>query len=80
MNKKPTQCERVLEYMRKHGGITDNDAHEHLRINRLSGRIHELRKSGYNIVMDWKKSKNPYNEWTRYGFYRLEDKNAGHIE
>ena len=73
MERKMSQCERVLAFMQEHGGITDNDAHEYLHINRLSGRIFDLRNQGYNIVMEWKQSRNPYNEFTRYGFYGLED-------
>lgn len=73
---KMTQCERILAYIREYGAITDNDAHEKLHINRLSGRIYDLRQQGYNVVMEWKKSKNPFNEWTHYGVYRLEEKKS----
>lgn len=72
MGERLTQCERVLNFMREHDGISDNDAHEFLHINRLSGRIYDLRQQGYKIVMEWKKCKNPFNENTRYGVYRLE--------
>ena len=68
---KMSQCERVLAYIRENGSISDNDAHYDLGINRLSGRIFDLRKQGYPIVMEWKKSKNRYGEMTRYGVYTL---------
>ncbi len=73
MAKKMTQCERVLQFIKDFGKITDNDAHNYLHINRLSGRIFDLRKQGYNIVMEWESNKNVYGEMTRYGVYRLEE-------
>ena len=30
-----SQCDKVLAYIRQHGYITDNDAHDVLHINRL---------------------------------------------
>lgn len=44
MDKKQNQREKVLEYMRKYGGITQREALLHLGVGRLSGRIYELRK------------------------------------
>ena len=43
------QCDRVLEYMNTHGGITDTEARDELHLNRLSGRIFDLKKLGYPI-------------------------------
>lgn len=40
-----TQCERILEYMERHGSITAAEAWN-LGIGRLASRICELRQSG----------------------------------
>lgn len=44
-----TQCDLVVEYMKRHGSITDTDARDHLHCSRLSGRIDNLKKKGYVI-------------------------------
>lgn len=49
MVEKQNQREKVLEYMRKYGGITQREALIHLGVGRLSGRIYELRKMGHVI-------------------------------
>ena len=40
---------RILNYMKTHKGITNQDAFKELGITRLSARIKELREAGYNI-------------------------------
>lgn len=64
-----TQNKKVLKYMQQHGSITTAEAAHHLRIYRLSARIFDLRKAGYNIVGDW--IYNEYGTGTRYVRYRL---------
>lgn len=71
MARKMTQCDRVLDYIRRYGYITDNDAHDDLHINRLSGRVHDLRNRGYDIQMEWRTGKNVYGQTVRYGAYYL---------
>ena len=72
-NKKqaPTQEELVLDYLRKHGSITQLDAYEKLGIicTRLSARIFVLRKAGYDIETLYE--TNQYG--TRYGRYVLHE-------
>lgn len=46
---RPTQAQKILDYMRKHGGITQKEAVEQFRCYRLSARIFELREQGHNI-------------------------------
>lgn len=48
-SKKQNQREKVLEYIRKYGGITQLEAMAHLGVGRLSGRVYELRKMGFPI-------------------------------
>ena len=43
---------------------------EKLKITRLSGRILELRRAGYDISMAWETAQ----DGSRYGRYRLEGK------
>lgn len=71
MKKKVTQEMRVLKYLKNHVGITDTQAREKLGISRLSGRIYNLRESGYQILNVWKEGVNRYGEATRFVEYRL---------
>ena len=49
---KATQCERIVEYMKKHGSITQLDAYVEIGCMRLPSRIHDLRKQGYAIRVE----------------------------
>ena len=74
--KKPTQEDRVLQYLRDHGGITTMEAVRELCIMNPQQRILKLREMGYNIVTEWKVSP----AGARYGIYRLqEDKDDNEI-
>lgn len=67
---------RIIEYMKKHGGITSNDAFKYLGITRLSARIKELRDLGYDISTIMMEGVNRFGEPVRYGLYKLvRDKN-----
>lgn len=61
---KETQEQKIINYMKAHGGITPFEAIEHLKILRLGARIFDLREKGYNIVND------PIPE-TNYARYKL---------
>lgn len=50
MADKMTQAQRVLEYIRQFGSITQLEALRDLGVMRLASRISDLRKHGYNIV------------------------------
>lgn len=49
-NSKPTQAERVLDYIREFGSITQLEALRDLGVMRLASRVSELKKNGYKIV------------------------------
>lgn len=68
-----SQCDRVLEFMQTHNGITDNEARDYLHTNRLSGRIFDLRKRGYIIEGCWESGKNVYGDNIRYVRYFLRE-------
>ena len=42
----------VLMFIKEHGSITTKQAFEELGCTRLSGRVFDLRKHGYNIRTD----------------------------
>lgn len=44
-----TQKREIIEYMQKYGSITPLEALHHCGCMRLSGRIFELKRSGYKI-------------------------------
>ena len=47
---KPTQNERILNYMSEFGGITQLEALRDLGVLRLASRISDLRRKGFDIV------------------------------
>jgi len=49
MSEKVTDAQLVLEYIEEFGSITPLDALRDLGVYRLSARISDLRKMGYNI-------------------------------
>lgn len=71
---KMSQKQLILEYLRKHGSITADEAQAHCkRCHRLAARISELRADGHNIITD-----NTLGDGTtvNYAIYRLkEDEN-----
>ena len=71
MNKKPTQCDRILRYINDFGSITTRDAFMDLGIMRLGARISELRSAGYDITDKLEKGVNRYNEKVCYKRYFL---------
>jgi hypothetical protein len=44
-----THCERILDYMHKNGSITQKEADRAFGCTRLSGRIYDLKKRGYEF-------------------------------
>lgn len=65
---------RIIEYMKKHKGITSQDAFKELGITRLSARIKELRDLGYDISTIMIDGTNRYGEPVRFGLYKLVEK------
>lgn len=54
---KMTQCDKILEYMRKYGAITQLEAQIDIGCWRLASRICDLRKKGYAIRVETIKVK-----------------------
>ena len=49
-SEKKSHNQMTIEFMRLYGSITQAEAYEAFGCWRLSGRINDLRKAGYNIV------------------------------
>ena len=62
VNSKPTQAQRVLDYIREHGSITQLEALQEIGVMRLASRISELKKQGYAIVSKMVSVTNRYEE------------------
>lgn len=71
--KRTTQCDRILKHLKTHKrGITQADAIERYGCYRLSGRIHDLREMGYEIVTENETKKNRYGVPCTYARYKLK--------
>lgn len=67
------QTERILQYMRDFGSITQLEAIRDISCMRLGARIFDLKREGYTIKKEMETSKNRYGEDTSYARYRLVD-------
>lgn len=65
------QTERILQYMRDFGSITQLEAIRDISCMRLGTRIFDLKREGYAIKKETETSKNRYGEDTSYARYRL---------
>lgn len=68
---KPTQNERILNYLREFGCITQFEAMRDLGVMRLASRISDMKMRGFNIVSDWVKVENRWGEKIPVKCYRL---------
>lgn len=70
-NSNPTQCERVLDHMERHGFITQYEAMNDQGVMRLASRISELRKQGYPSIDEWIEVMNRFGETCRVKKYSI---------
>ena len=68
---KSTQCDKVLEYMRQFGSITQLQALSDIGCMRLASRISDLRQQGFAIGRRIKTSKNRYGDSVSFAEYYL---------
>ena len=68
-----THCDRVLEYMKRYGGITQAEAYERLGCVRLSGRIYDLKAKGHKITSTNVAGTNRYGEPCHFARYTLKE-------
>lgn len=67
--------ERIERHLKECGSITQIEAAKEYGCYRLSEYIRQLREDNYNIVSNWQKGKNRYNEDTHYVKYELVKEN-----
>lgn len=68
---KSTQCDKVLQYMRQFGSITQLEALSDIGCMRLASRISDLRQQGYAIGRRIKTGKNRYGDSVSFAEYYL---------
>ena len=67
---RPKQADRILQYIKDFGSITQLEAIS-IGCMRLASRVSELKKQGYNIEGDFVPVKNRYGELSHIKRYRL---------
>ena len=78
VEKRPTQCQKILEYIDRFGYITSWQSYADLGITQLGARIWSLKKDGYVFETTRVQTTNRLGEKTHYDEYRLKEipKNA----
>lgn len=71
-NSKPTQNERIIDYIDRYGSITQFEAMNDLGVMRLASRISDLRKRGLQIEAKTEAVKNRHGETCHVKRYRLK--------
>jgi len=74
-----TQREMVLDYMQTRGRITQLEAFNELWCSRLSPRIGELKKEGWDIDSDWEYRTNSYGQRKKWKSYWLKEDTQGEL-
>lgn len=71
VHSRPTQNQRILDYIAEFGSITQLEALQDLGVMRLASRISDLKRQGYNIISSIDVVKNRYGESCRVKRYRI---------
>lgn len=72
-NSKPTQNQRIIEYIEQFGSITQLDALRDLGVMRLASRISDLRRNGVKIASTTEAVENRYGEKCHIKRYSFEE-------
>lgn len=75
-NSRPSQCDRLLTYLKSGKCITSLQAFNELGIVRLGSRIHELKKRRDDIKEKWIIVTNRFGEKCRVKGFYLEGNDA----
>ena len=70
-----SQCTQIIEFMKKHGSITQDDATEHIGCKRLAARIADIKKRGIPVKTTMETGLNRYQKLVRYARYNIEEGN-----
>lgn len=73
---KPTQAQRVLDYMARFGTITQLEALRDLGVMRLASRVSELRKNGHDITGEMITVENRFGEKCQIKQYSIKQGGA----
>ena len=68
---KPTQNDRIIDYINEFGSITQIQALADLGVMRLASRISDLKRLGYPVESEMITVKNRYGEECKVKRYRL---------
>lgn len=68
-----SQCTQIVEYIKKHGSITQDDATEDIGCKRLAARVKDLRRKGFNIKTTMESGLNRHKKPVRYARYTFEE-------
>lgn len=71
LQRKPTQCDHILDYIERFGSITSWQAYADLGITQLAARVWELKSRGYEFETTRVYTENRMGERTHYDEYRL---------
>lgn len=77
---KITQKDRIINYIREFGSITDLEASRELGVQQFGARIFSLKKDGYMFRTEWESSVNRFGEKVDYKRYYLADMVAENME
>lgn len=72
-NSRPTQAERILDYIRDFGSITQIEALRDIGCMRLASRVSELKKQGFDIISKTEAVNNRYGEKCYIKRYMLSE-------
>lgn len=73
---KPTQCDMILNYMKRFGSINPLEALSDIGCMRLASRISDLRHKGYPIISERVTYNTRLGETKHFNKYRLKEDNA----
>lgn len=63
------QTDRILDYLRENGSITQLEALRECGVMRLASRISDLKKSGVNISSKTESGTNKYGKYSYARYY-----------
>lgn len=66
-----SQCDRILDAMRRGESVTQLDAWMRFGVSRLPARVRDLRDDGIDIASEWVETQNRFGEVCRVKKYSL---------
>lgn len=72
LRNKPTQCDKIIKYIKDFGSITAFEAFTDLGITQLAARVFELKNKGYEFETEFRSVKNRYGETVYFKAYKLK--------